>query len=66
MNSNIVSIFLATKRRVNSGLDILVNNAGMAFKGDAFDENVARITLGKFVLRNLSFLAIGKPFNDEY
>jgi len=23
-----------------------VNNAGMAFKGDAFDENVARITLG--------------------
>lgn len=26
------------------GLDILVNNAGMAFKGDAFDENVARTT----------------------
>jgi len=26
------------------GLDILINNAGMAFKGDAFDENVARTT----------------------
>jgi len=30
----------------HKGLDILVNNAGMAFKGDAFDENVARVTLG--------------------
>ena len=27
------------------GLDVLVNNAGMAFKGDAFDENVARTTV---------------------
>jgi len=27
------------------GFDILINNAGMAFKGDAFDENVARTTL---------------------
>lgn len=27
------------------GLDILINNAGMAFKGDAFDENVAKTTL---------------------
>jgi len=27
------------------GLDILVNNAGMAFKGDAFDRNVAETTL---------------------
>ena len=26
------------------GLDILVNNAGMAFKGDAFDENVVQTT----------------------
>jgi len=26
------------------GLDILVNNAAIAFKGDAFDENVARTT----------------------
>jgi len=28
------------------GFDILVNNAGIAFKGDAFDENVARTTIG--------------------
>jgi len=28
------------------GLDILVNNAGIAWKGDAFDETVARGTLG--------------------
>jgi len=27
------------------GLDILINNAGMAWKGDAFDENVAVTTL---------------------
>jgi len=27
------------------GLNILINNAGMAFKGDAFDENVATTTL---------------------
>jgi len=27
------------------GIDILVNNAGMAFKGDAFDEHVARTTI---------------------
>ena len=26
------------------GLDILVNNAGMAFKGDAFDEDVVKKT----------------------
>ncbi len=28
------------------GLDILVNNAGVAVHGDAFDEQVARFTLG--------------------
>lgn len=30
----------------HGGLDILVCNAGFAFKGDAFDEHVARTTLG--------------------
>jgi carbonyl reductase 1 len=30
----------------HGGLDVLVNNAGMAFKGSAFDENVARTTIG--------------------
>ena len=33
-------------RRQHGGLDILVNNAGIAFKGDAFDEQVARATIG--------------------
>jgi len=27
-------------------IDILVNNAGMAYKGDAFDINVAKTTIG--------------------
>lgn len=27
-------------------VDILLNNAGIAFKGDEFDENVARTTFG--------------------
>jgi len=34
--------FIKTKY---GGLDILVNNAGMAFKGNAFDEKVARTTI---------------------
>jgi len=29
----------------HGGLDILINNAGMAFKGDAFDESVAKTTI---------------------
>jgi len=34
-----------TIRNDYGGLNILINNAGMAFKGDAFDENVATTTL---------------------
>eukprot|EP01118_Nematostelium_gracile_P010305 TRINITY_DN3531_c0_g1_i1.p1 TRINITY_DN3531_c0_g1~~TRINITY_DN3531_c0_g1_i1.p1 ORF type:complete len:291 (-),score=61.90 TRINITY_DN3531_c0_g1_i1:11-814(-) len=30
----------------HKGLDVLINNAGWAAKGDAFDENIARDTIG--------------------
>jgi len=30
---------------ISQGLDVLVNNAGMAFKGSAFNEEVARTTV---------------------
>jgi NAD(P)-dependent dehydrogenase (short-subunit alcohol dehydrogenase family) len=30
---------------LSAGLDVLVNNAGMAYKGNAFNEEVARTTL---------------------
>jgi len=33
-------------RTTYGGLDILINNAGIAWKGDAFDETVARGTIG--------------------
>jgi len=31
-------------KQTYGGLDILINNAGIAFKGDEFNENVARVT----------------------
>lgn len=34
-----------TVKETHGGLDILVNNAAIAFKGDAFDENVVRVTM---------------------
>lgn len=34
-----------TVAKTYGGLDVLVNNAGMAYKGNAFNEEVARITL---------------------
>jgi len=42
--SSIVKLANTLKTKYG-GLDILVNNAGMAFKGNAFDENVARTTI---------------------
>jgi len=30
----------------SGGLDVLINNAGMAWKGDSFDEKVAKTTIG--------------------
>jgi len=40
----------------HKGIDILINNAGMAWKGDAFDENVARTTLGTNYFGTLSVM----------
>jgi len=40
-----IANFANTLKSKFGGLDILVNNAGLAFKGDAFDENVARTTI---------------------
>jgi len=35
----------ATVKKNHGGLDILINNAGMAWKGSAFNEEVARTTI---------------------
>jgi len=43
-DKNSIDQFAAHIKKTYGGLDILVNNAGIAFKGDAFDENVARTT----------------------
>jgi len=52
-DSSIASLAEHVKKEYG-GLDVLVNNAGMAFKGDAFDENVARITVGMNFFGTLS------------
>lgn len=45
-DENSISSAASKVQKDFGGLDILVNNAGMAFKGDAFDTNVAQTTLG--------------------
>jgi len=37
-----------------NGIDVLVNNAAIAWKGDAFDENVAKTTIGTNYFATLS------------
>jgi len=41
-----IEIAAAEIKEEFGGLDILINNAGMAFKGDAFNETVATVTIG--------------------
>jgi len=45
LDEDVIRAAAQTVQDTYGGLDVLVNNAGMAFKGDAFDANVARATI---------------------
>jgi NAD(P)-dependent dehydrogenase (short-subunit alcohol dehydrogenase family) len=39
-SSESIKNFVAERQALKTRIDVLINNAGMAFKGDAFDDNV--------------------------